>query len=320
MPESTTAIATIDDPALDDLCERLREQSHHPDRVEDWPAESLRLCAEGGVFRWFLPRVSGGFEWDEVDQTRGYLRLSAADLTTTFIVTQYMGAVRRIVSSGNLAAMDRWVEALVHGNAFGTVGISHLTTSRRHLAKPIMRATELGGNRFQLDGVAPWVTGAPHADVIVVGGVTDDGREILAAVPTRAGSGTDARITAGPGADLVALSASCTDRVALDGYVIDDSMLLAGPIENVMRSGIGARTGGLQTSTLAVGLARAAVDYLNDEASRREDLLEAATELTTEVDAIESELLRAAGGDTTCDASQLRGRANRLALRTSQAH
>ena len=319
MSEHPSAITSIDDPALDDLCVQLRELSHRPDRVDHWPAESLERCAESGVFRWFLPLESGGFGWDDVDQTRGYLRLSAADLTTTFVITQYMGAIRRIVSSGNQSAARRWVHSLVHGQAFGTVGISHLTTSRRHLADPIMLATELGGNRYRLDGMAPWVTGAPHADVIVVGGVTRDGREILAAIPTKFGDEPDPRVIASPGVELVALSASCTDQVRLDGFVVDESMLLAGPVENVMSSGVGARTGGLQTSTLAVGLARAATDYLNDEASRRDDLREAAAELTVEVDSIESELLRAAGGDTSCDASQIRGRANRLALRTSQA-
>tara|TARA_R110002049_G_scaffold47902_2_gene138474 strand:+ start:1723 stop:2847 length:1125 start_codon:yes stop_codon:yes gene_type:complete len=327
MPGHSSAVTTIDDPSLDELCSRLREQSARADRVEDWPARSLQLCADAGVYRWFLDAESGGFGWDEIDRTRGYLRLSAADLTTTFVITQYMGAIRRIVSSDNPQAAQRWLQPLLDGKAFGTVGISHLTTSRRHLAKPVMRVTELGDGRYQLDGMAPWVTGAPHADVIVIGGATDDGREILAAVPTASAdtslanptAGSAPRLVTGPGIDLVALSASCTDRVTLTEFIVEPSMLLAGPVANVMSSGIGARTGGLQTSTLAIGLSRAAVDYLQEEATKREELRDAATELCSEVDQIETELIRAAGGDASCDASELRGRANRLALRSTQA-
>ena len=317
--QSPSVVQHVDDPSMDDLCARLREMSERRNRPDDWPADALALCAQAGVYRWFLPIESGGFSWNETDQTRGYLRLSTADLTTTFVITQYMGAIRRIDSSRNQSAIERWVSPLVNGEAFGTVGISHLTTSRRHLAKPVMSVSELGDGRYRLDGMAPWVTGAPHADVVVIGATTADGRELLAAIPTQRDSGGDARIAVGTGVELLELSASCTDRVTLHDYEIDESMLLAGPIENVMSSGIGARTGGLQTSTLAIGLSRAAVDYLSDEATRRDDLRHAATELSSEVDGIESELLRAASGDQRCDASEIRGNANRLALRTTQA-
>jgi len=325
----TRPVNEVDGPAMDDLCDRLRGLSTRENRVQQWPAESLRLCADAGVYRWFLPIGSGGLGWNEVDQTRGYLRLSAADLTTTFIITQYMGAIRRISASGNRHAIERWVQPLVHGEAFGTVGISHLTTSRRHFSQPVMRVRPIDDGRFRLDGISPWVTGAPHADVIVIGGVLDDGTEILAAVPTDLHGERDPRIQAGPGVDLVALSASCTDSVVLEGYEIDSSMLLAGPVENVMSSGVGARTGGLQTSTLAIGLSRAAVDYLLDEASRRADLHQAAVELSSEVDRLEAQLLHAAGSESSCDhgvetsttidPAELRGSANRLVLRTTQA-
>ncbi len=44
-------------------------------------------------------------------------------------------------------------------------------------------------------------------------------------------------------ANLVALSASCTDRVEFDNVRVDQSMLLGGPIENVMQSGVGGTNG-----------------------------------------------------------------------------
>ena len=306
----------IDSPsneALDQLCEQLREWAPRWQTTESWPAEALSLCGKSGVYRWFLPTEQAGLEWSEVDQTRGYLRLSEADLTTTFIITQYMGAVRRIAGSGNHAPAKRWLEALVSGDAFATVGISHLTTSRRHLANPVLQATAVG-QHFRLHGFAPWVTGACNADVLVVGATLDDGREILVAVPTETRG-----ITPGQGAPLLALSGSCTDRVGFDNVDVDANLILSGPVENVMATGVGGSTGGLQTSTLAIGLSRAAVDFLSDEASRREDLGEASKELLGELDRLERTLLRAVGGDASCDASDIRGQANRLVLRTTQA-
>ena len=307
------SIESPTDDRFDELCATLREWAPRWQSIDSWPAESLSLCGKSGVYRWFLPEEKGGLGWNEVDQTRGYLRLAEADLTTTFIMTQYMGAVRRIAGSGNHTPAKKWLEPLVSGDAFGTVGISHLTTSRRHLANPVMQATQVDQG-FRLEGFSPWITGAPHADVYVVGATLEDGREILAAVPSDLPG-----IDSGPGAHLLALSGSCTDRVDFDKVLIDPDMVLSGPIENVMKTGVGAGTGGLQTSTLALGLSGAAVRYLADEATRREDLKPASDELTQELDQLQNRLLRAAAGDTTCDAADLRGDANRMVMRTTQA-
>lgn len=298
---------------MDRLCEQLNQRAGQWAEVENWPGESLKICGQAGVYRWFLPQSEGGFGWSEHDRTLGYLRLAEVDLTTTFVITQYMGAIRRIAGSGNEGVIDTWLKRLVAGDVFGTVGISHLTTSRQHLARPALLATETATG-YRLEGQAPWVTGAPHADVLVVGATIEDGRQILAAVPT-----ADAGINAGAGYRLVALSASCTDRVDFDGVEIEHSQILDGPIENVLQSGVGARPGGLQTSTLALGLARAAVHYLVEEASRREDLLPAANELLRELDEAQATLLLAADGEANCDTADIRASANRLVLRATQA-
>ncbi|WP_231617541.1 acyl-CoA dehydrogenase family protein [Novipirellula aureliae] len=298
---------------MDELCGQLSAAAQRWKNVGDWPAESLAACANAGVIRWFMPSQWGGLGWNEVDQTNGYLRLSEVDLTTTFIITQLMGAVRRIAGSENQQPADRWLKKLISGEAFATVGVSHLTTSRQHLVKPVLRA-EKTKDGFCLDGMAPWVTGAPHADVYVVGATMDDGQQILAAIP-RSATGVNPH----SGAELMALTASCTDRLEFDRVMIDESMLLAGPVENVMKSGTGGSTGGLQTSTLAVGLTRAAVDYLVREAEQRKDLKAAATELQSSLRSLEAELLRAVGGDANCDVADIRGRANRLVLNSTQA-
>lgn len=306
-------IDDLDGPRSDRLFDQLRDWSGRWKDVADWPADALELCGSRGVYRWFMPKEFGGCGWSETDQMRGLLRLAEADLTTTFVITQYIGAMRRIAGSEHRAVIDQWLERLVCGDAFATVGISHLTTSRRHLRRPVLSAVRVE-NGFRLDGFSPWVTGAPHAEVYVVGATLDDRREILVAVPAACPG-----VKAGPGGELLALSASCTDRVDFDGVEVGDEMLIAGPIEEVMKSGVGAGTGGLQTSVLAVGLARAAASFMADEASRRDELRQPTDELVREIDRTEALLLRASGGEVVCDASDIRSSANRLALRTTQA-
>lgn len=306
-------ITSPDDVALDRLCQSLKEAADRRHGPDDWPADSLAACAAAGVFRWFLPESLGGLGWDDLKQTKGYLKLAAADLTTTFVITQFSGACRRIAGSENRVVGERWLAPLIAGDAFATVGISHLTTSRRHLENPVLGVAAEPDGGFRMNGAAPWVTGAAHADVIVVAGTMEDGRELLAAVPTDLPG-----VGCGGGAELVALSASCTDQVTLDDVVITAEMVLAGPIADVMRSGVGASTGGFQTSTLAIGLARSAVDYLFHESTRRDELVMVAERLAVQVDELEQRLLTAASGGP-CDAGELRADANRLVMRTTQA-
>ncbi len=137
----------------------------------------------------------GGLEWSDSDIIRGYLKFSAACLTTTFIITQRSGACRRIVDSEHQGLKTRLLPGLNSGATFATVGISHLTTSRRHLAEPAMRAEETRDG-FVLDGYSPWVTGAQFADVIVLGATLGDGQQILIALP--GGTGRSRRVAAAP--------------------------------------------------------------------------------------------------------------------------
>ncbi|WP_153557256.1 acyl-CoA dehydrogenase family protein [Roseimaritima sediminicola] len=312
-------ILTPDSVEMDRLCDRLRDLTVSDD-VAVFPEEALRACGRAGVFRWFLSEQDGGYGWSPADQTRGYLRLAAADLTTTFVITQRMGACRRIAASENRSVAQRWLPSLLAGESFATVGISHLTTSRQHLGRPALAAHPepqvpgLGGNGYRLEGFSPWVTGAAHADLLVVGASAADGTQILAAVPCD----QDAVRPAEP-IPLVALSSSCTGRVDFSGAVVPAENILAGPVADVMRTGQGGNTGGLQTSTLAIGLARAAADYLLEQAAGRAELADVAGRLDADVSAAERRLLDAAEGHPNCDLGELRGQANRLVLRATQA-
>jgi len=86
-----------------------------------------------------------------------------------------------------------------------------------------------------------------------------------------------------------------------------------------MQGAAGAKTGGLQTSTLAIGLSSSAIDYLEREAQQRIDLKKPADELRREHAALQRDLLALAAGDLVCTNEALRVRANSLVLRSTQA-
>jgi alkylation response protein AidB-like acyl-CoA dehydrogenase len=315
---SSTRIQSPDDPALAALCARLAEMAVEMDRHGSWPAEQLRLCGEAGAFEWFLDPAWGGQGWSEEQIVRGYLALSAACLTTAFVITQRAGACRRIEGCQNESLKQRLLPGLASGELFATVGISHLTTSRRHLAKPVLTAEAIAGG-FRLDGLSPWVTGGAAADAIVTaatlverGEATD--RQLLIAVPKNLPG-----VSVADPLSLIGVNASSTGPVHLNSVEVTDDWLIAGPVANVMASGLGASTGGYETSTLAVGLAQAAIDYLASEAVKRGDLTEPMLALRSEHTRLREELLQVARGESACTKESIRQRANSLALRATQA-
>ncbi len=306
------------DPALDELCQRLAAGANDIDRSGRWPSEQLELCGNAGVYKWFLEPQHGGLGWDAEDTIRGYMALARACLTTTFILTQRTGACRRIAGCRNDALKERLLPGLASGELFTTVGISHLTTSRRHLGRPVLAAEEAASG-FRLDGMSPWVTGAAAANVIVMaatlvanGAPTD--RELVLAVPSDLpGLSVDEPLP------LVGLTASSTGPVRLDRVEVSRDALIAGPAANVMLSAAGGSTGGYETSALALGLARAAIDFLAGESAQRPELTPPHDALAEEHSHLVEDLLALVRGEARCTKESIRQRANTFVLRATQA-
>lgn len=301
-----------------ELLRQLTELSGPVDAAQAWPAEQFNLLARAGVLGWAVPREFSGTAATGRLMLEGYVRLAAACLTTTFVLTQRNGACQRIAGSSNDVLRGDLLPRLARGEIFATVGISHLTTSRQHWRQPAVKVDETpGGLRF--DGEVPWVTGAAHADFIVTGGTLEDGRQVLAAIPTDLPG-----VQVGPPAKLLALGASCTSSVRLDQVQLEERWLVAGPVEQVMKQSAGGGAGSLATSALAVGLSQAAIDHLQIEAERRPDLLEIIAPLRTEGDDLHAIVVESAEGSPATtppshSAESIRGRANSLALRSTQA-
>jgi len=100
--------------------------------------------------------------------------------------------------------------------------------------------------------------------------------------------------------------------------VVPESNVVAGPVEQVL-TGNGGGAGGLQTSVLALGLANAAIDFIESEAANRSDLATAQTSLRRQHESLCRDLFSATDGSTEITAAEIRTQANSLVLRATQS-
>lgn len=239
------------------------------------------------------------------------IELAQIDLTVAFVWSQYQAAVQRI-ARGSSALAERWLPRLATEGAYATVGLSHLTTSRNRGPGPAVLAVPVDGG-YHIQGTIPWVTGASHAAVMVIGATCADGRQLLMTLEPRG-----EEVQAPPTQSLLALSGSQTVPVTLRGAFIPTPAIIAGPIENVMSlPGSGGGAGSLMTSALAVGHALGILSAWRSEPDLSAEAQAVAERLTTIAVALRSEL-QSAALHPGADAAGFRLRCTRLALQVSQ--
>ena len=298
---------------LDPLIRSLSDLDGDADRAGVWPEPLWQTLVAAGASRWGLPPEFGGEALDRPTLLARYARVAEGSMTAAFIQSQHDAGVRRLAASLPHPVAARALAAIAAGRSFPTVGLSQLTTSKRH-GDQAVRAEELPGGRFRIDGLVPWVTAAPRADLLVLGAVTDDGRQLLVALPSdRTG------ITVQPSFALAALQASCTAEIACDGVEVTADEVLLGPTPNVMANPAASGTGGLETSALTLGQACAAIRGLMAEG--RDPLIEPALALQVEWQTLWNSLIATAletpGAPTS---AAIRGQSNALVLRSTQAY
>jgi alkylation response protein AidB-like acyl-CoA dehydrogenase len=294
------------------LLSALSGHARQADELAMWPQESWDILCRLGALRWGVPRNFGGDDYAGADLLERYESLASACLTSCFILSQRDAAVRRLRDSGIDPLCRELLPPLAAGERFTTVGLAQLTTSRQFGKPAVVARPDSDG--FIIDGTIPWVTGAPRAEHIIIGAVAEDAGQILAVLPTDAPG-----VSIGKPLELMALQGSLTAEVRCQGVRIDRKWLLAGPVERVMQTGGKGGTGGLETSCLALGLARAAVTHLLGEAEKRPELASDVERLESASASLRQEMFRLVH-DGNAEATQtLRARANTLVLQATQA-
>jgi alkylation response protein AidB-like acyl-CoA dehydrogenase len=330
----TTQLPPYPHPVPPALLDIVRGAAEETDVAGRWPSEQLRACAGAGLLHTFAPTELGGAPRPSSEVLRMLAQLASACLSTAFTLTQPAGVISRLAACDNDDLRRMVIPDLLSGQAYGAVGIAQLTTSRRHVTKPILSARETDAG-YVLDGQIPWVTGGAHADWIVAGAPLDDGRQMLSLVPTDLPG-----LVVEPAADMVGLSATSTGPVRCDGVLVERKWLMAPVTPDVLKFGKGAGTGGLQTSALALGSARGSIELLAEESARRADLEPVVDGLCQQWRTLDDQLATLADGPpspvavapatvasaaatsanaASSPADEIRTQANSLALRSAQA-
>ena len=290
---------------LEALCTALDQLAARTSCEGPWRSGAFEAAARNGLLAAFVARDHGGLGLSEAAITEALVAVAERCLTTALVVTQWAAAVR-ILGGGAAPWRDEMLPRLARGEEPTTVGISQLTTSRRHLGRPALSATR-DGDSWRLDGICPWVTGADSTNTIVTGAATGDGAQEFFVVATDA-----AGLTIEPPLTMLALTGSRTSVVRLNA--VRPLATIAVPPQG------GVRTGGLSTTALAVGAARASVAMISREATHRQGLTAVASDLAAEVAAIRDRLMAAAThGIDPADRDRLRADANGLVVRAAQA-
>ena len=168
-------------------------------------------------FRSIIPTEFGGLGSDPRTQLATYEAAAAGNVSLALILTQHDAAAEVLKAGSAESIAPEILGQCGRGKALLPVGISQITTSRRHVSRvggasrvggeAAMRATR-DGETFILDGVMPWVTSAREADHIVTAAVLPDGSQLLASVPT-----DDDGICVAEPMELLALQSSPTQRL-----------------------------------------------------------------------------------------------------------
>ena len=286
------------------LCAELAAHADDTRTVGPWRSGAFASLARHGALAGFIPADCGGSAADELGLLVLLTAIAERCLTTALALSQWASACR-IIATADAGVRAARLPRLARGECPTTVGISQLSTSRRHLDAPALRASRADGV-WRLDGLCPWVTGADSCDTVVTGAVADGGEPRFFVVSTKA-EGVDVA----PPLDLLALSGSRTSAVIFRGVE---------PADVITPADGGVRTGGLATTALAVGATRAAIAVVADESHGRPELAAVAAGLRAEVEGLTAALAAAAahaGDAATRD--RLRTRANGLVVRAAQA-
>jgi len=290
--------------ALSALGDTLAGLAQETTEIGPWRSGAFASLARSGALAGFIPADCGGTAASEPAILEMLAAIAARCLTTALALTQWASACR-IIAGGEPALRSARLPALARGDTPTTVGISQLSTSRRHLGTPALVAARSNVS-WRLNGLCPWVTGADSSDTIVTGAITETGEQLFFVVSTTA-KGLDIA----PPMQMLALSGSRTSSVSFQQVE---------PADVIVPAEAGVRTGGLATTALAVGSARAAIAILDEEARGRPALEPVAAGLRAEMDELWRQLDAAAdGGIEPADRDRLRAHANGLVVRAAQA-
>jgi alkylation response protein AidB-like acyl-CoA dehydrogenase len=227
------------------------------DERGEFPLRLFRRVGELGYFGLRYPEAYGGADADTVtyclfaeELARGSLSLAAAAAMQSLMGTSF------IYRHGSEDLRRRYLVPALRGELVATFALTE-PNAGSDLANISARA-ERRGDGWVLSGTKTWVTNAPVADLLTVAAKTSAERGLrniaLFLVDRRSTPG----VALGKKIPKMAVRASETGEIVLDGAVVPAEHLLGGETGGVEKIGTILAEIRVMTAALSVGLARAA--------------------------------------------------------------
>lgn len=198
------------------VAEQLFPQAMATDQNSTFPGDNIRALASSGLFGMVVPTDSGGLGLTP-SQGRAMLRLISSGCgATAFAFAQHHGATAAVAGTKNAYLRDQWLHRLVDHTLAGTA-FAHV----RRPGDPVLRAVA-DGDRWILDGAAPWVTSWGHAEVMTVAAKTDEGQLVWALLPAKEAPG----LSVSKAFDLMVFQATQTVALAFDSVAVAPEAVL----------------------------------------------------------------------------------------------
>jgi alkylation response protein AidB-like acyl-CoA dehydrogenase len=229
------------------------------DEAGEFPRALFTRLGELGYLGLRYPEAYGGADADTVtyclfaeELARGSLSVAAAAAMQSLMGTYF------IYKYGSEDLRRRYLMPALRGETVATFALTE-PNAGSDIANITTRA-EKRGDHWVLSGTKTWVTNAPVADVLTVAAKTSAERGMKSIALFLLDRGRMRGISLGKKIEKMAVRASETGEIVLDGVEVPAEHLLGGETGGVEKIGTILSEIRVMTAALSVGVARAAYD------------------------------------------------------------
>ena len=229
------------------------------DEAGEFPRALFTRLGDLGYLGLRYPEAYGGADADTVtyclfaeELARGSLSVAAAAAMQSLMGTYF------IYKYGSEDLRRRYLMPALRGETVATFALTE-PNAGSDIANITTRA-EKRGDHWVLSGTKTWVTNAPVADVLTVAAKTSAERGMKSIALFLLDRGRMRGISLGKKIEKMAVRASETGEIVLDGVEVPAEHLLGGETGGVEKIGTILSEIRVMTAALSVGVARAAYD------------------------------------------------------------
>ncbi|MBS1717067.1 MAG: acyl-CoA/acyl-ACP dehydrogenase [Armatimonadetes bacterium] len=257
--------------------EEVRPNAQKLDNDPEALRQAIKRLGELNALSIKRPLKYGGPAANPNQVRRFQIEAARASGTFAFLATQHQSATSMISDGSNETLKQEYLPKMANGEKLLGIAFSQL----RRAGPPVLTATPVDGG-YELNGLAPWVTGQGIYRECVIGATLPDGRALLAILPfpTVEQSG----LKPSPPMRLAAMEAAQTISLQIEKFFIPNERVV-----DVKPMGWISRSDEINVALqgyFAIGCAWAGLDVLKDAADKKnlEFLYEAHAKLSAEVE------------------------------------